>query len=217
MKRIILLSLLAHVTFIGALGFLPGWTSTKRVEYEPVYTVNVLTPSELPRVKKVQTSSARKAPATRKLVRVQDNTKKIPLETPKRPRKPKKKESKKEDKGQKAPEKKPDGAHENLQSQNIRLDAESFPYPEYLENIVDRIKSNWIPTLSADRNSAPSVTIFFRIGRDGTISDVFVEVGSGSVPFDKATLSAVLASDPMLPLPPQFRQENLGVHFVFEY
>ncbi len=216
MKRIILLSLLAHVTFIGALGFLPGWTSTKRVEYERVYTVNLLTPSALTRVKKVQAFSAKKSPISPKPVRVQDNTKKIPLETPKRPRKPKKKESKKEDKGQKAPEKKPDGAPENLQSQNIRLDTESFPYPEYLENIQDRIVSKWIRPLMADRN-AVKATVFFRIHRDGTITDVFVESGSGSVTVDKSALRAVLASDPMLPLPPQFQEKNLGVHFFFEY
>lgn len=95
----------------------------------------------------------------------------------------------------------------------IKTDTE-FDFPEYLFELRDRINQNWRPSTM---KKTLVTRVFFRIGKDGKILRVFVEKPTGNINFDASALKAVLACEPFSPLPDEFNNNNLGVHFDFIY
>ncbi len=92
------------------------------------------------------------------------------------------------------------------------FDAADFNYSYYVSQMLASIGANWFkPT-----DQAVSPVLFFRIARDGSISDVRVEKSSGLPFVDRAAQRAVLASSPLPPLPADFHESSLGVHLKFE-
>lgn len=92
------------------------------------------------------------------------------------------------------------------------LEGGDFPYTLYLEAMQRRISSNWFrPQIGGDL----AVVIYFRIQRDGTITDVKPEVPSGNGTFDRQALSAVRSASPLNPLPFAYNGTYLGVHLTF--
>ncbi len=89
-------------------------------------------------------------------------------------------------------------------------------YPYYLRLMVNKISSNWINPYSGQAESVLA-TVFFRIARDGTVSDVRIENSSGAASFDRAAQRAVLSSNPLPPLPSDYSEAQLTVHLDFEY
>jgi colicin import membrane protein len=98
---------------------------------------------------------------------------------------------------------------------NVRVDDEDFRFAYYLEIIKERVSFNWSPPpVSGGLNVM--CTVYFKIMRDGRISSVKVEQGSGFDLFDRAAVRAVNLSGPMPPLPAGFDGRWLGVHFEFQ-
>jgi TonB family protein len=92
------------------------------------------------------------------------------------------------------------------------LEGGDFPYTLYLQAMQRKIINNWFrPQGLGDR----SVVIYFRILRDGTITEAHVETASGSGTFDRQALSAVMSSSPLNPLPFAYNGTFLGVHLTF--
>lgn len=60
-------------------------------------------------------------------------------------------------------------------------------------------------------------TLYFRIGRDGTVTLARLEDGSGIAFFDQTAMRALQSATPLPPLPAGYDGEWLGVHFGFEY
>ncbi len=93
------------------------------------------------------------------------------------------------------------------------FDSADFNYSYYVSRMLATIGANWFkPT---DQAVSPPV-IFFRIARDGTISDVQIERSSGFPFVDRAAQRAVMASSPLPPLPADFHESSLGVHLKFQ-
>ena len=59
------------------------------------------------------------------------------------------------------------------------------------------------------------MVVYFRILRDGTITEARVETPSGNGTFDRAALSAVRSSSPLNPLPFAYSGTYLGVYLTF--
>jgi protein TonB len=57
--------------------------------------------------------------------------------------------------------------------------------------------------------------MYFKIRRNGEVTDVKLEQSSGSIAFDQAAQRAVYSANPMPPLPTGSGLETLGVHFDF--
>ena len=92
------------------------------------------------------------------------------------------------------------------------LEGGDFPYTLYIQGMHRRIGSNWFrPTVPP----GTATVIYFRIQRDGTISEARVETPSGNGTFDRAALSAVRSSSPLNPLPFAYNGTYLGVHQTF--
>jgi protein TonB len=93
------------------------------------------------------------------------------------------------------------------------FDSADFNYSYYVSRMLASIGANWFkPT---DQAVSPPV-IFFRIARDGSISDVRIERSSGFPFVDRAAQRAVMASSPLPPLPADFHESSLGVHLKFQ-
>lgn len=102
------------------------------------------------------------------------------------------------------------------QTGEMALDTDDFPFAPYINRVRRKIASNWrVPEGSqgVDR----FCRVYFRIQRDGRVSDVTVEESSGLFMFDQAAQRSVLESAPLPPLPREYRDAYLGVHFSFAY
>lgn len=92
------------------------------------------------------------------------------------------------------------------------LEGGDFPYSLYIQGMHRKIGGNWFRPQVA---GGATVVIYFRILRDGTITEAKVETPSGNATFDRAALSAVRSSSPLNPLPFAYSGTYLGVHLTF--
>ena len=91
------------------------------------------------------------------------------------------------------------------------LDNPDFTYAYYLDRMLSLIDDNWErPSMG----SGVKTVIFFRIGRDGRMTDLQVEQSSGYNSFDLAALRAVQNAAPFPPLPRAYKHGDLGVHLI---
>jgi TonB family protein len=101
---------------------------------------------------------------------------------------------------------------------SLSLDNANFPFTYYLILIRDKISENWDPNfVSQPFGVGEQVVISFKIQKDGNISDPYIEKTSGVPYLDQSALRAVISSVPFPPLPREFTDYYLGIHFGFEY
>ncbi len=93
--------------------------------------------------------------------------------------------------------------------------AEALGYSYYLNVILTRISDNWInPYVGSGKTL--NATVMFVIERDGTVKDVKVEKKSGDAAYDASCERALLVTDKLPPLPPEFTGPRLKLHLEFE-
>lgn len=91
-------------------------------------------------------------------------------------------------------------------------------YGWYVAAVRNRVSSNWLlSTVSPSILTAPRVYLTFDILRDGTIANVQVTQPSGIAEVDRSALRAVLASNPLAPLPPDYAGGRVKVEFYFDF
>ncbi|HET9333501.1 MAG TPA: energy transducer TonB [Gemmatimonadota bacterium] len=105
----------------------------------------------------------------------------------------------------------PDMGRETGLDLPVTLEGRPFRFPWYLEQLVRKIERNWRPSSNTMRT-----TVYFRIARNGRISDIKIAEESGNFLFDQAARRAVEASAPMPPLPDEYDGDYLGVYFQFD-
>lgn len=94
----------------------------------------------------------------------------------------------------------------------------SFPYTYYLQILTDKISAAWFTSLvDPGVRGTYIVTIFFKIYRDGRISDLKVEEASAIRSLDLSALRAITSAAPFPPLPEEYDQDFLGIHLIFEH
>lgn len=92
------------------------------------------------------------------------------------------------------------------------LEGGDFPYTLYIQGMHRKIGSGWFrPQVPA----GTTTVVYFRILRDGRITDVKTTTRSGHPTFDRAALSAVMSASPLNPLPYAYSGNYLGVHLTF--
>jgi TonB family protein len=99
---------------------------------------------------------------------------------------------------------------------DVAVEGGDFEFTYYLELIRNRIASNWAPPAGSTGKAVRTV-VYFKVGRNGSLSAVRMEEASGMEFFDRSALRAVMISDPLPPLPLGFAGSDLGVHFGFEW
>jgi outer membrane biosynthesis protein TonB len=96
----------------------------------------------------------------------------------------------------------------------VRFDDKNFKYGYYIRQIVEKIRKHWRWSKSNDNLRALA---YFRICRDGNISDVSIKEASGNTDFDKDAENTVYRAIPFAELPKDYQDDYLGVFFEFKY
>lgn len=91
-------------------------------------------------------------------------------------------------------------------------------YPWYVEAMRSRILQNWLqsnidPAVRASRTI--HATAAFTINRKGTVKRIRIVDSSHNASFDKSGLRAIFASNPMPPLPADYKGSSVSVTFDF--
>ena len=91
-------------------------------------------------------------------------------------------------------------------------------YGGYVESITRRISENWLQSMiSGNVRQAPRIYVSFDVLRDGTIINEQIDESSGIPSLDRSAMRAIFASNPLAPLPGDFRGRSVNVRFWFEY
>lgn len=92
-----------------------------------------------------------------------------------------------------------------------------FRYGWYVEAVKTRISSNWLSSmLNPSATRGQRVYVQFDIMRDGTIAHVKLSSSSGDPEADRSAIRAVEASNPLAPLPPDYRGSSISVNVSFD-
>ncbi len=220
MRSALLISLALHVA-VSLLAFVH--VRFRPVEYVPraVYNVTLVTPTEAKPAEPVP------QPA-RPVVQPEPEPEPepVPEPEPERPR-PKPKPKPKREKPKPRPKRvesaeitPPDTAAapeptEPARTGEMAFDTEEFPYAYYVGRMRRKIAARWrAPDGTPD---GAACRVYFRVHRDGSVSDVSVEESSGVFLFDQSAQRAVITAAPFPPLPRDFPDAWLGVHFTFAF
>lgn len=93
-----------------------------------------------------------------------------------------------------------------------------FPYQYYLQIISDRVSSSWFTSLVDPGISGTFfATVYFKILRNGQVTDLKVKESSGIQSLDMSAQRAIQISAPFPPLPSDYEGDYLGIHLIFEH
>ncbi|MFQ6082720.1 MAG: energy transducer TonB [Candidatus Aminicenantia bacterium] len=93
-----------------------------------------------------------------------------------------------------------------------------FPFTYYILLVRDKVSANWYTSLvSPGLTGSFRTVVYFKILRDGQISELKIEENSGVRSLDLSALRAVQSAAPFPSLPYGFEGEYLGIHFIFEH
>ena len=92
-------------------------------------------------------------------------------------------------------------------------------YGWYVESVKRRVQSNWLQNTidpAARQAHTAHAVAEFTISRDGTLSGIKIVQTSGNLSVDNSGLRALLASNPMPALPPDYGKSFVTVTFDFD-
>ena len=95
----------------------------------------------------------------------------------------------------------------------VQLDVKNFCCPEYLTQMVQKIRSNW----NANQGAGGQPIIKFVIRRDGMLTNVELEKSSGQALLDLEARRAVHKTIQLPPLPREFPESSLTIHLTFDF
>ena len=221
MRSALLISLGLHL-FVSLIAV--QWVKFREVNFIPrqVYAVDLVTAAEVEK-EKTEKSPPRVEPEPAPPEPEKQDEMEPPPVTPKKPRKKPKKEPKKSvpttqlEKTQPKPELDPNDTRQAVpETGEMAFDADDFPFAHYIGRMRRKIAAHWrVPEGSQGEDRF--CRVYFRVLRDGSVTSVGIEQSSGLFIFDQAAQRAVHQAAPMPPLPQEYRDEYLGVHFSFSY
>ncbi len=100
----------------------------------------------------------------------------------------------------------------------IQFDTKGFDFGRWLKDFYYKVYSNWtIPLAFEALRQSGQLTLRFDVHRDGSVSGLDLLNSSGLVPYDEAALTAILRSNPFLPLPEGYPDDKMEVKCRFIY
>jgi TonB family protein len=94
----------------------------------------------------------------------------------------------------------------------------NFPFQFYLQMISDKITANWFQSLvDPGVGGMLQTEVYFRIYKNGQISDIRINASSGVESFDLSARRAIQTAAPFAPLPNEYDGQYLGITLVFEH
>lgn len=99
---------------------------------------------------------------------------------------------------------------------SIQFDTKGVEFGPWLRRFVARVRRNWFIPLAA-RTMQGHVVLQFNIHKNGMITDVVVVQPSGVESFNIAARNAILGSNPVDPLPPEYPSDRAFFTVTFYY
>src|SRR5512136_777090 len=94
----------------------------------------------------------------------------------------------------------------------------TFPFQFYLQMISDKITANWFQALvDPGVGGLLQTQVYFRIYKNGSISDIKIDVSSGVESFDLSARRAIQTAAPFASLPNEYDGQYLGITLIFEH
>lgn len=92
-----------------------------------------------------------------------------------------------------------------------------FPYVWYLKIVERKVDESWVTHGVDISGKRADPVVRFSIARDGSVFGLTMERSSGSQPLDQTAVEAVRGAAPFPPLPDDYKEEFLVLHFGFSY
>lgn len=102
----------------------------------------------------------------------------------------------------------------------LQSDPQGADFKAYLTQILAIVRGNWkrvIPESARMGTLRGRTTVEFIIDRDGKIPKIVIANSSGSEPLDRAAGAGLSMSDPLPPLPQDYRGFQVRLAFTFSY
>lgn len=84
----------------------------------------------------------------------------------------------------------------------------------YMANLQHKIKGNWNPPAGKESSN---VVLLFKIDRDGNVLKAKILKSSNNMAIDTSALQALKKSEPLAPLPNEFKGKDVDIQFTFDY
>ncbi|HVY91817.1 MAG TPA: energy transducer TonB [Bryobacteraceae bacterium] len=101
----------------------------------------------------------------------------------------------------------------------LKSDPMGVDFSAYLQQVLAAVKLNWsavFPT-AAKLGQRGIVSIEFAVDKDGKIAKIVFESQSGARALDNASVAAISASNPLPPLPREYKGERIVLDMSFMY
>lgn len=111
----------------------------------------------------------------------------------------------------------PHSCHNKIQvsrEQNFQSSDVSSDFAAYMKDMQKSIKLNWNPP---KLDSTNSVTLKYKIDRNGNLLEYSVLKTSGIKEFDDAAITTLKNTAPFKPLPASYKGESIDIQFTFDY
>jgi TonB family protein len=101
----------------------------------------------------------------------------------------------------------------------ILSDPQGVDFTPYMLKVLAAVKRNWFAIYpeSARLGSRGKVALVLSIDRSGNIPSLKISMPSGILALDRAAVAGVSASQPLPPLPSEFRGNQIMLQLVFAY
>lgn len=106
-----------------------------------------------------------------------------------------------------------------LSNFELKSDPMGVDFQPYLQQVLAAVKLNWtavFPT-AARLGTRGIVTLEFAISKDGTVQKIVFNGQSSSRALDNASVAAISASNPLPPLPKDFKGDRIVLQMSFMY
>jgi TonB family protein len=101
----------------------------------------------------------------------------------------------------------------------MKFDPQGVDFKPYILQVLASVRRNWYAVYpeSAKLGTRGQVKLDFAIAKDGKVTRVVYSWQSGSNALDHAAVAAISASNPLPPLPAEFRGDRIVLSFTFSY
>ena len=99
------------------------------------------------------------------------------------------------------------GGQDQTVGESIQFDSKGVEFGPWLARFVAQVRSNWMIPQAA-MSMRGNVAITFIVHKDGRITDVIVAQALGVDAFTLSARNAILTSNPTIPLPPEYPDDD---------
>jgi TonB family protein len=101
----------------------------------------------------------------------------------------------------------------------LRSDPQGVDFRPYMQQVLAAVRRNWFAVYpeTARLGGRGEVVLEFAIAKQGLVAKVIYSGQSGSKPLDEAAVAAISASNPLPPLPKEFKGDRIVLRMTFMY